>query len=133
MPLWDGDFRDPDILALEAAAKRVGVLQAPSPWSVTGYDLGEPARAIATTVAEAAVVAVEHPKWQQRPLAVVVLKEGNRTTAEELLEYRAPRFPKSWLPDAAVLVREIPRTSAGEFLKRALREQFHSYPMARGS
>jgi fatty-acyl-CoA synthase len=85
------------------------------------------------TVAEAAVVAVEHPKWQQRPLAVVVLKEGNSTTAEELLEYRAPHFPKSWLPDAAVFVREIPRTSAGEFLKRALREQFHSYPMARGS
>jgi fatty-acyl-CoA synthase len=78
-------------------------------------------------VAEAAVVGVEHPKWQERPLAVVVLKEGKNATPSELLDFLAPHFAKWWLPDAVVFVREIPRTSAGKFLKRALREQFHDY------
>jgi fatty-acyl-CoA synthase len=78
-------------------------------------------------VAEAAVVGVEHPKWQERPLAVVVLKEGKTATPAELLDFLAPHFAKWWLPDAVVFVPEIPRTSAGKFLKRALRERFREY------
>ncbi len=78
-------------------------------------------------VAEAAVVAVEHPKWQERPLAVVVLKEGKTTTTEALLDFLAPHFAKWWLPEAVVFVNEIPRTSAGKFLKRALRERIRDY------
>jgi fatty-acyl-CoA synthase len=83
-------------------------------------------------VAEAAVVAVEHPKWQERPLAVVVLKEANTASASDLLDYLAPHFPKWWLPEAIVFVREIPRTSAGKFLKRELRERFRCYLSAAG-
>jgi fatty-acyl-CoA synthase len=75
-------------------------------------------------VAEAAVIAVPHPKWQERPLAVVVLKEGEQATEEELLAFLAPKFAKWWLPDAIRFVDEIPKTSAGKFLKSALREQF---------
>lgn len=75
-------------------------------------------------VAEAAVIAVPHPKWQERPLAVVVLKEGEQATEEELLAYLAPQFAKWWLPDAIRFVDEIPKTSAGKFLKSALRERF---------
>jgi fatty-acyl-CoA synthase len=82
-------------------------------------------------VAEAAVVAVEHPKWQERPLAVVVLKEGRTATCQELLAYLEPQFARWWLPDAVVFVREIPRTTAGKFLKRALRDQYHDYLMKR--
>ncbi len=78
-------------------------------------------------VAEAAVVAVDHPKWQERPLAVVVLRQGKTTTAQELLDFLAPHFANWWLPDAVVFVPEIPRTSAGKFLKRTLREQFRDY------
>jgi fatty-acyl-CoA synthase len=75
-------------------------------------------------VAEAAVVGVPHPKWQERPLAAVVRKEGASLTAEELLSFLAPRFEKWWLPDEVVFVEEIPRTSSGKFLKRQLREQY---------
>ena len=75
-------------------------------------------------VKEAAVVAIPHPKWQERPLAVVVPR-GEKPTEEELREHllRAG-FAKWQLPDAFVFVEEIPRTSAGKFLKRALREQY---------
>jgi fatty-acyl-CoA synthase len=78
-------------------------------------------------VAEAAVVAVAHRKWQERPLAVVVVKEGKTATPEELLTYLAATFAKWWLPDAVVFVKQIPRSSAGKFLKKALRDEFSNY------
>lgn len=76
-------------------------------------------------VAEAAVVAVPHPKWLERPVAAVVLKEGQQVTEGELREFLAPQFVKWWLPDAFVFVDEIPRTATGKFLKAAVREQLH--------
>ena len=75
-------------------------------------------------VKEAAVVGVPHPKWQERPLAAVVLKDGASATAEELRAFLAQSFAKWQLPDAFVFVPEIPRTSVGKFKKIALREQF---------
>jgi fatty-acyl-CoA synthase len=75
-------------------------------------------------VAEAAVVAVPHPKWQEVPLAAVVLKPGESTTAAELLAHLEPRFPRWWLPATIEFVAEIPRTSAGKFNKIALRQRF---------
>jgi fatty-acyl-CoA synthase len=75
-------------------------------------------------VAEAAVVAVPHPKWDERPLAVVVLKAGQTASAGELLAFLAPSFAKWWLPDTIEFVTEIPKTSVGKFRKTALREQF---------
>lgn len=76
------------------------------------------------SVAEAAVIAVPHPKWDERPLAVVARKPGQSVTAEELLAYLEPKFAKWWLPDAFEFTTEIPRTSVGKFKKSALREQF---------
>jgi fatty-acyl-CoA synthase len=78
-------------------------------------------------VKEAAVVGIPHPKWQERPLAAVVLKDGARATTEELREFLAQSFAKWQLPDAFVFVREIPRTSVGKFKKTALREQFANW------
>jgi acyl-CoA synthetase (AMP-forming)/AMP-acid ligase II len=75
-------------------------------------------------VAEAAVVAVPHPKWDERPLAVVVLKKGRHASAAELVDYLRPSFAKWWLPDAVEFVEAIPRTSAGKFRKSALRDRF---------
>jgi fatty-acyl-CoA synthase len=75
-------------------------------------------------VAEAAVIAVAHPKWQERPLAVVVPEEGASATQEELISYLKPRFPRWWLPDAVEFVEEIPKTSVGKFKKSELRERF---------
>ena len=76
------------------------------------------------SVKEAAVIGVAHPKWQERPLAVVVLNEGKKVQAEELREFLAAKFAKWQLPDAFVFAKEIPRTSVGKFRKTALREQF---------
>jgi fatty-acyl-CoA synthase len=75
-------------------------------------------------VAEAAVVAVPHPKWDERPLAVVVLRKDALATAEELRAFLAPQFARWWLPDAIEFADEIPRTSVGKFKKSLLREQF---------
>jgi fatty-acyl-CoA synthase len=78
-------------------------------------------------VKEAAVVAVPHPKWAERPLAVVVKKDGAAVTAEDLRSYVATKVAKWAVPDAFVFVDSIPRTSAGKFLKSALREQYKDW------
>ena len=76
------------------------------------------------SVKEAAVIGVAHPKWQECPLAVVVLNEGTEAHAAELREFLAAKFAKWQVPDAFVFAKEIPRTSVGKFRKTALREQF---------
>jgi fatty-acyl-CoA synthase len=78
-------------------------------------------------VKEACVVGIAHPKWQERPLAAVVLKEGAQATPEELREFLAKSFAKWQLPDAFVFLDAIPRTSVGKFRKIALREQFANW------
>jgi fatty-acyl-CoA synthase len=78
-------------------------------------------------VKEAAVVGIPHPKWQERPLAAVVLNDGATATPEELRAFLAQSFAKWQLPDAFVFLPEIPRTSVGKFKKTALREQFANY------
>jgi fatty-acyl-CoA synthase len=78
-------------------------------------------------VAEAAVIAVPHPKWQERPLAVVVLKGGAAATAEDLCGFLAGKFAKWQLPDAFVFVPEIPHTGTGKMMKSKLREQFKDW------
>ncbi|AHY47335.1 Acyl-CoA synthetases (AMP-forming)/AMP-acid ligases II [Rubrobacter radiotolerans] len=82
-------------------------------------------------VAEAAVIAVPHEKWDERPLAVVVLKEGRSATPEELREYLSKDFASWQLPDAFEFVDSIPRTATGKFLKMALREQFKDYQLTK--
>ncbi|SDW94569.1 fatty-acyl-CoA synthase [Marininema mesophilum] len=79
-------------------------------------------------VYEAAVVAMPHEKWQERPVACVVLKEGYREeiTAEVILEFLRPSVAKWWLPDEVIFMDELPKSSVGKFLKRALREQLKS-------
>jgi fatty-acyl-CoA synthase len=78
-------------------------------------------------VKEAAVIGVPHPKWQERPLAVVVLKEEARATPDELRDFLRQSFAKWQLPDAFVFREAIPRTSVGKFKKTALREQFANW------
>ncbi|GGE60654.1 long-chain fatty acid--CoA ligase [Priestia taiwanensis] len=78
-------------------------------------------------VLEAAVIGVPHDRWQERPIACVVLKEGVTVSKEELIEYLVPSFAKWWLPDEVVFMNEIPRTSVGKFLKKALREQLNNH------
>src|SRR5229473_2449364 len=79
-------------------------------------------------VQEAAVIAIPDAKWQERPLAAVLLKDGASATAEELRDFLAPQFAKWWLPDRIEFVTEIPKTAVGKFRKTALREQFAPQP-----
>jgi len=78
-------------------------------------------------VAEAAVIGVPHAKWDERPLAVVVIRSGCGVTEAELLAHLEPDFARWWLPDAVVFVGEIPRTSAGKFRKSELRDRFRAH------
>ena len=75
-------------------------------------------------VAEAAVIGVAHPKWQERPLLVAVLRTGYTATREDILEHLAGEVVKWWLPDDVVFVEELPHTATGKVLKRELRERF---------
>jgi fatty-acyl-CoA synthase len=79
-------------------------------------------------IAEAAVIAVPDPKWDERPLAAVVFKEGQSATADELRAFLAPDFAKWWLPDRFEFIGEIPKTSVGKFRKTELREMFAPDP-----
>jgi fatty-acyl-CoA synthase len=72
-------------------------------------------------VVEAAVIAQPHERWAERPLACVVLREGARCDAAQLLEHLRPRVAKWWLPDAFAFIEEVPKTSVGKFDKKVLR------------
>jgi fatty-acyl-CoA synthase len=127
----DGWFKTGDIVTINERGcikiqdRAKDVIKSGGEW-ISSVDLenalmGHPA------VAEAAVIGIRHPKWDERPLAAVVLKEGQTVTADELRAYLAPRFAKWWLPDAIEFVDQIPKTAVGKFRKTALREQFKDY------
>jgi acyl-CoA synthetase (AMP-forming)/AMP-acid ligase II len=78
-------------------------------------------------VAEAAAIGIPHPKWDERPILIVVRKPGMEVTAEELCALLAGRVAKWWLPDAVEFVDEIPHTGTGKISKKDLREQFRDY------
>ena len=124
----DGWFRTGDIASIhndgciEIRDRSKDVIKSGGEWissvALENALMGHP------SVAEAAVIGVAEAKWQERPLSVVVLRAGKTSTHEELNAYLAQQFPKWWLPDATEFVAAIPRTSAGKFLKTALRETF---------
>jgi fatty-acyl-CoA synthase len=127
----DGWFRTGDIATidprgyLEIRDRTRDLIKSGGEWissvALEGALMGHPA------VAEAAVVAVAHPRWGERPLAAVVLREGRAATAPELRGYLEGRFPAWWLPDDVVFVPAIPRTSTGKFLKSALRDRYRDH------
>ncbi len=78
-------------------------------------------------VAEAAVIGVAHPKWQERPLLVVVPRQGHEVTREEMLKFLEGKVARWWLPDDVAFVAELPHTATGKLQKVKLREQFRDY------
>ena len=80
-------------------------------------------------VLEAAVIAVPHPTWQERPIACVVPNADHRDTLQksEVLDFIRPRFASWWMPDDVVFIDEIPKTSVGKFDKKVLRERFQDH------
>ena len=80
-------------------------------------------------VAEAAVIATPHPKWGERPLAFVVVRDGASLTKEELLAFLGESLGKWQVPDDVVFIDEVPKTSVGKFSKKTLREEYADYSL----
>ena len=80
-------------------------------------------------VAEAAVIGVAHPKWDERPLLVVVAKEGAEPDPKTILSYLDGKIAKWWMPDDVQFVREIPHTATGKINKLKLRQEFKDYKL----
>ncbi len=78
-------------------------------------------------VAEAAVIGVAHPKWDERPLLIIVAKPGVSVDGADILDYMRPKVAKWWMPDAVEFIDEIPHTATGKIQKMALRDQFADY------
>ncbi|CAM3446457.1 3-(methylthio)propionyl-CoA ligase [Parendozoicomonas haliclonae] len=78
-------------------------------------------------VAEACVIGVAHPKWDERPLLLVVKNEGAEVSKSEILEYLTDKVAKWWLPDDVVFVSELPHTATGKLLKVNLRTEYADY------
>jgi fatty-acyl-CoA synthase len=78
-------------------------------------------------VAEAAVIGVRHPKWDERPLLIIVLKAGQTATKAELLAFLEGKIAKWWMPDDVVFVSSIPHTATGKIQKTTLRDQFKNH------
>src|SRR5690606_17902425 len=80
-------------------------------------------------VAEAAIIGVSHPKWQERPLLLVVKRPGKDATRDEMLAFLADKVAKWWLPDDVVFVQELPHTATGKLLKTKLRDDYRNYQL----
>jgi len=129
----DGWFRTGDVAAMDPEGyiiitdRAKDLIKSGGEW-ISSVDLettimGHP------KVLEAAVVAVPHPRWQERPLACVVPRPEwvGRLTAEEILDFLRPRVAKWWLPDEVVFIEAVPKTSVGKFDKKLLRERFKDW------
>lgn len=127
----DGWFRTGDVATIDSEGyvkitDRVkDLIKSGGEW-ISSVDL-ENAIVAHDAVKEAAVIAVPHPKWVERPLAVVVLKDGRQLEESELSAFLAQRFAKWQLPDAVVFVDELPHTSTGKLLKSKLRQQYREW------
>jgi len=127
----DGWFRTGDVVTIDAEGyvkitdRTKDLIKSGGEW-ISSVDV-ENAIVAHPAVQEAAVIAAPHPKWQERPLAAVVLKEGCHVTSEELRSFLACKFAKWQLPDEFIFVASLPHTSTGKLLKSALRKQFQDW------
>jgi len=127
----DGWFRTGDVVSIDPdgtikiADRSKDLIKSGGEW-ISSVDL-ENALMSHPGVLEAVVVGVPHPKWQERPLAIIVPRDAAQASPQELRGFLSARFAKWQLPDAFVFAAEIPKTSVGKFLKTRLREEYSSW------
>lgn len=127
----DGWLRTGDVASIDAdgymriADRTKDLIKSGGEW-ISSVDI-ENAIMAHPDVAEAAVIAVRHPKWDERPLAAVVLKPGKTVTTDALRKHLEGQFAKWQIPDDWAFIEAIPRTSTGKFLKTRLRDDFKDW------
>ncbi|MBL8534239.1 MAG: AMP-binding protein, partial [Betaproteobacteria bacterium] len=132
-PLVNGWFPTGDVATLDQDGfvqitdRSKDVIKSGGEW-ISSIDLENTAMAH-PAVAEAAVFGVAHPKWDERPLLVVVRRPGTEVTREELLKFFEGRVAKWWIPDDVVFVESLPHTATGKLSKTRLREDFRGYKL----
>jgi len=138
-PLVDGWFPTGDVATIDADGymqitdRSKDVIKSGGEW-IGSIDLENVAMSH-PAVLEAACIAAKHPKWDERPLLIVVKKPGQQVDREALLKFYEGKVAKWWIPDDVVFVNELPHTATGKLLKTKLREQFrdHRLPAATGA
>jgi len=127
----DGFFDTGDVATLDEAGymqitdRAKDVIKSGGEW-ISSIDL-ENLAVGCPGVAEAAVIGIAHPKWDERPLLIIVRKAGATVTKEEVLAYMDGKIAKWWMPDDVAFIDEIPHTATGKIQKMALRQMFASY------
>jgi fatty-acyl-CoA synthase len=132
-PLRDGWFPTGDVATIDPDGfmqitdRSKDVIKSGGEW-ISSIDLENIAVAH-PAIAEAAVIGVSHPKWDERPLIVAVKKPGAQITREELLEFYQGKVAKWWMPDDVAFVDQLPHTATGKLLKTKLRQDFKDYKL----
>jgi fatty-acyl-CoA synthase len=127
----DGWFHTGDVASIDPDSyvrltdRRKDVIKSGGEW-ISSIDLENAAMAH-DDVAEAAVIAIPHPKWDERPLLIVTARPGCTPERDSLLALLGKRFPKWMLPDDVVVLDELPHTGTGKVVKLRLREMFRDY------
>jgi fatty-acyl-CoA synthase len=129
----DGWFHTGDVVTIDPDGymqimdRSKDVIKSGGEW-ISSIDL-ENAAIAHPDVAEAAVVAVPHPRWAERPLLIVTPRPDHQPQRSDLLAFLAERFPRWMLPDDVVVLAELPHTATGKVMKTRLREMFRDHPL----
>ena len=132
-PLRGGWFPTGDVATIDADGymqitdRSKDVIKSGGEW-ISSIDLENIAVAH-PAIAEAAVIGIRHPKWDERPVVVAVKKAGQEVTREELLKHYEGKVAKWWMPNDVVFVKELPHTATGKLSKLRLRGEFKDYKL----
>src|SRR5438309_8444472 len=135
-PLKDGWFPTGDVCTIDPDGyiqitdRSTDVIKSGGEW-ISSIDLENIAVAH-PAIAEAAVIGVKHPKWDERPIVVAVKKPGQEVSKEDLLKFYEGKIAKWWMPDDVVFVNELPHTATGKLSKLTLRQQLKDYRLGTG-